>query len=60
MAKQKVEKKSVITVCGRLEKDEDGTFIVIVEDKDDVQEYVLSDLLNEMQGYLINLNAELF
>ena len=53
MAKQKYEKKQIITICGTLDKNEDGRYIVIVEDK----EYKLNDLLEDMCGTELNLKC---
>lgn len=60
MAKQKYEKKQIITICGTLDKNEDGIYIVTVEDKDTFQEYDLADILEELQGSVISLTSEIF
>ena len=60
MAKQKYEKKQIITICGTLDKNEDGKYIVTVEDKDSFQEYNLADILEELQGSVISLTSEIF
>ena len=60
MAKQKYEKKQIITICGTLDKNEDGIYIVTVEDKDSFQEYDLADILEELQGSVISLTSEIF
>ena len=58
MAKQKYEKKQIITICGTLDKNEDDRYIVIVEDKDTFQEYDLTDILEEMEGHVISLSSD--
>ena len=60
MAKQKYEKKQIITICGTLDKNEDDRYIVTVEDKDTFQEYDLTDILEELQGSVISLTSEIF
>lgn len=60
MAKQKYEKKQIITICGTLDKNEDDRYIVTVEDKDTFQEYDLADVLEELQGSVISLTSEIF
>ena len=60
MAKQKYEKKQIITICGTLDKNEDDKYIVTVEDKDTFQEYDLADILEELQGSVISLTSEIF
>ena len=60
MAKQKYEKKRVISIVGTLDKNEDDRYIVTVEDKDSFQEYDLADILEELQGSVISLTSEIF
>ena len=60
MAKQKYEKKKVISIVGTLDKNEDDRYIVTVEDKDNIQEYDLADILEELQGSVISLTSEIF
>ena len=60
MAKQKYEKKRVISIVGTLDKNEDDRYIVTVEDKDSFQEYDLADSLEELQGSVISLTSEIF
>ena len=60
MAKQKYEKKQIITICGTLDKNEDDRYIVTVEDKDTFKEYDLADILEELQGSVISLTSEIF
>ena len=58
MAKQKYEKKQIITICGTLDKNEDGRYIVTVEDKDTFQESDLTDILEEMEGHVIRFSSD--
>ena len=60
MAKQKYEKKRVISIVGTLDKNEDDRYIVTVEDKDSFQEYDLADISEELQGSVISLTSEIF
>ena len=60
MAKQKYEKKRVISIVGTLDKNEDDRYIVTVEDKDSFQECDLADILEELQGSVISLTSEIF
>ena len=58
MAKQKYEVKKLIQIVGRLDKNENNEYFITVEDKDDIQEYELSNILSEMEGTIINLTSE--
>lgn len=60
MAKQKYEEKKVIAICGRLDKTEDGDYVVTVEDKDDYTEYSLMDILQSMCGSVISLTSDIY
>ena len=60
MAKQKYEKKQIITICGTLDKNEDGRYIVTVEDKDTFKEYDLAEILEAMEGSVICLTSDIF
>ena len=60
MAKQKYEKKQIITICGTLDKNEDDRYIVTVEDKDNIQEYDLADILEEIEGSVISMTSDIF
>ena len=60
MAKQKYEKKQVVSIIGRLLKNEDGRYIVTVEDKDSATEYDLAEILEEMEESVISLTSEIF
>ena len=58
MAKMEVTKKKVTKVCGRLDKREDGTFVIIVEDKDYVEEFELEPIIEDLCGDIISLSSE--
>ena len=60
MAKQKYEKKKVISIVGVLEKNEDNRYIITVEDKDNIQEYDLADILEEIEGSVISMTSDIF
>lgn len=60
MAKQKYEKKKVISIVGVLEKNEDDRYIITVEDKDNIQEYDLADILEEIEGSVISMTSDIF
>ena len=60
MAKQKYENKRVISIVGTLDKNEDGRYIVTVEDKDSATEYDLAEILEEMEESVISLTSEIF
>lgn len=55
--KQIYEKKKVYNVCGTLEKDENGRWVIIVENKDNVETYNLDGLLSDMNGTIISLKS---
>lgn len=56
MAKQKYEHKQVISIVGTLDKNEDDRYIITVEEKDNIQEYDLADILKEMEGSVISIS----
>lgn len=58
MAKQIFEKKKVVNLVGVLEKNDDGEYIVVVEDKDSFKQYDLSEVLDEILGSVIFLKSE--
>lgn len=58
MAKQKYERKNVIQIIGTLDKNDEDRYIVTVEDKDNIQEYDLADILEEMEGHVISLTSD--
>lgn len=60
MAKQKYERKQVISIAGTLDKNEDDRYIITVEEKDNIQEYDLADILKEMEGSVIVLTSDIF
>jgi hypothetical protein len=57
MAKNIYTEQKVIKLVGRLNKDENGNFICTVEDKDNVQEYNVIEILEQMIGTEINLSS---
>ena len=60
MGKQKYEQKQIISICGTLNKEDDGKYIVTVEERDNVREYSLNDILDSMDGNIISLTSEMF
>jgi hypothetical protein len=60
MAKQKYERKQIISIVGRLLKNDNGDFIVSVEDKDNVEEYDLTNILEEMEDSVISLTSDIY
>lgn len=60
MAKQKYEEKKVISLCGLLNKDKTGRYIVTVEEKDSITHYDLADIFEQMEGSVISLTSEIF
>lgn len=59
MAKQKYENKRVISICGLLDKNEDGDYFITVSDKYDIETYDLEDILSAMQGNVISLSSDI-
>ena len=57
MAKNIYTEQKVIKLVGSLNKDENGNFICTVEDKDNVQEYNVIEILEQMIGTEINLSS---
>lgn len=58
MAKNLYSKQKTIKLVGTLDKNFDGEFICAVETKDDgVQEYRMTDVLNDMLGSEISLTS---
>lgn len=58
MAKSKYELKTVLTLIGLLQKNDDGEFVVTVEKNDEIREYKLNDVLENLDGQVISLTAE--
>ena len=54
----KYEKKTCIECSGVLDKDDDGNFVITVESKDDVTQYRVKDLLEDMCGSAVNFKSE--
>ena len=57
MAKNLYEEKKIIKLVGTLDKTENGEFICTVEDKDNVQEYNVIEILEQMVGSEISLQS---
>lgn len=57
MAKNIYTEQKVIKLVGRLNKDENGNFICTVEDKDNVQEYNVIEILEQMIDTEISLSS---
>jgi hypothetical protein len=58
--KQIYENKKVIKLIGRLMKNDDDEYIVVVENKDDTEEYLLNDILDEMTESVISLTSDIY
>lgn len=57
MAKNIYTEQKLIKLIGTLDKNENGEFICIVENKDDVQTYNVIDILEQMVGTEISLQS---
>ena len=57
MAKNIYTEQKLIKLIGTLDKNENGEFICTVENKDDVQEYNVIDILEQMVGTQISLQS---
>ena len=57
MAKNIYTEQKLIKLIGTLDKNENGEFICTVENKDDVQEYNVLDILEQMVGTEISLQS---
>ena len=55
--KAKFEKTVVLDAIGMLDKDESGRYILVVEDKDDVQTYALDDILKDIAGTQVQIKS---
>jgi hypothetical protein len=55
--KAKFEKTVVLDAIGMLDKDESGRYVLIVEDKDDVQTYALDDILKDIAGTQVQIKS---
>ena len=58
MGKQFYEKKTMIKIAGILDKNENGDYVVIVNNKDFVDEYDLKNILDEMLGTFVTFQNE--
>ena len=57
MAKNLYAEQKIIKIVGHLNKDENGNFICVVENKDITQEYDLIEILEQMVGTEISLSS---
>jgi hypothetical protein len=55
--KAKFEKTVVLDAIGMLDKDESGRYVLVVEDKDDVQTYALDDILKDIAGTQVQIKS---
>lgn len=58
MAKSKYELKTILTLVGLLQKNNDGDYIVTVEKNDEIREYKLNEILDSLDGQVISLTSE--
>jgi hypothetical protein len=52
-----MEKKTIINAVGVLDKNEEGEYIVTVENKDGIETYILEDILKECEGQIISISC---
>lgn len=57
MAKNVYTEQKLIKLVGTLDKNENNEFICTVEDKDNVQEYNMTEILEQMVGTEISLQS---
>lgn len=57
MAKNCYIEQNIIKLIGTLDKNENGEYICVVEDKNSVEEYLINDILNKMIGTEISLQS---
>lgn len=58
MSKQRISKTKNFSLCGMLDTNEDGKYIVTIETKDNgIREYELESILDEMCGTEIELKS---
>lgn len=57
MAKNVYTEQKLIKLVGTLDKNENDEFICTVEDKDNVQEYNMTEILEQMVGTEISLQS---
>jgi hypothetical protein len=55
--KAKFEKTVVLDAIGVLDIDDNGEYALIVETKDDVKTYALSDILKEIAGTTVHIKS---
>lgn len=56
--KQKFEHKEVISICGRVVKENDKYYIY-VEQKDDVTAYPIDTILEKIEGSEVTINSDI-
>ncbi len=54
----KYEKKTCIECSGTLDKNSDDEYVITVENKDDITQYRVNDLLKEMCGSIVSFKSE--
>lgn len=60
MAKQELINKRVLKGTGRLIKDDKGTFVLRIQNKDEVTEYdVVKDFLENMINEIVTIGSEM-
>lgn len=57
MAKNIYTEQKLIKLVGTLDKNDEGNFICTVEEKDNVQEYNMIEILEQMVGTEISLQS---
>lgn len=57
MAKNIYTEQKLIKLIGTLDKNDNGDFVCIVEEKDNIQEYNVLEILEQMVGTEINLQS---
>lgn len=57
MAKNIYTEQKLIKLIGTLNKNDNGDFVCIVEEKDNIQEYNVLEILEQMVGTEINLQS---
>lgn len=55
--KMKFEDRRCVDIIARLDETEEG-YVLMVEDKDDIQEYPLNDILKDLVGNVIKISSE--
>lgn len=55
--KDKMQRNVIIDAIGTLDTDENGTLVLNVETKDNIQSYNVLELLDEMKGTKVQLKS---